>query len=101
MCRKLVFLIPFVLVLGLAGVANAAEPMYVALNGAAVVYNQNQNAAQIATWTPWDISLQEFADKGADLTNVDSITIGFGNKDNPQAGGGGRVLFDDIALQIK
>jgi hypothetical protein len=82
-------------------VANAAEPMYVALNGTAVVYNTSQDAAQIATWIQWDISLQEFTDKGADLTNVDTITIGFGNKDNPQAGGAGRVLFDDIALQTK
>jgi hypothetical protein len=82
-------------------VANAAEPMYVAVNGTAVVYNMNQDAAQIATWTPWDIPLQEFSDKGADLTNVDTITIGFGNKENPQAGGAGRVLFDDIALQTK
>ena len=75
--------------------------MYVAVNGTAVVYNMNQDAAQIATWIQWDIPLQELSDKGADLTSVDTVTIGFGNKENPQAGGAGRVLFDDIALQIK
>jgi hypothetical protein len=79
--------------------ANAAEQMYVALNGTAVVANDNPDAAQIATWTPWTIDLQAFADQGVDLTNVDSITIGFGDKANPQAGGSGTVLFDDIILQ--
>jgi hypothetical protein len=80
---------------------NAAEQMYVALNGTAVVNHDNPDAAQIATWTPWNIPLQAFADQGADLTDVDSITIGFGNKANPQAGGAGRVLIDDITLQIQ
>jgi hypothetical protein len=79
--------------------ANAAEPMYVAVNGTAVVTNDNPDAAQIALWTPWEISLQAFADQGVDLTNVDTITIGFGNKANPQAGGTGTVLFDDVVLQ--
>ena len=45
--------------------ANAAEQMYVALNGTAVVNNDNPDAAQIATWTPWNISLQAFADQSA------------------------------------
>ncbi|MFH1881146.1 MAG: carbohydrate binding domain-containing protein, partial [Planctomycetota bacterium] len=33
---------------------NAAEPMYVALNGSAIVTNDNPNAAQIDTWTQWN-----------------------------------------------
>jgi hypothetical protein len=82
-------------------VANAPEQMYVLLNGAAIVHHDNPDVAQIATWTPWNIPLQAFADQGADLTNVDSITIGFGYKGSPQAGGAGRVLFDDVTLQIQ
>ncbi|MBN1806481.1 MAG: hypothetical protein JW837_14630 [Sedimentisphaerales bacterium] len=78
--------------------ANAAEPMYVALNASAVVTNDNAGAAQVDTWTQWRIDLQLFADQGVNLTNVNTITIGFGNRANPAAGGTGMVFFDDIRL---
>jgi len=77
---------------------NAAEPMYVALNGSAVVTHDNPNAAQIDTWTQWTIDLQAFADQGVNLANVNTIAIGFGNKNNPLAGGSGMMYFDDIRL---
>ena len=77
---------------------NAAEQMYVALNGDAVVTNDDRNAALVTEWTQWDIPLQEFADQGVNLVNVESMSIGFGNKANPIAGGAGMVLFDDIRL---
>jgi len=35
---------------------------------------------------------------GVDLPNVDKLSIGFGDKHNPQAGGSGLVFFDDIRL---
>ncbi len=80
---------------------NAAEPMYVALNGSAVVTHDNPNAAQIDTWTQWTIDLQGFADQGVNLANVNTIAIGFGDK-NPDvsglAGGSGVAYFDDIRL---
>ncbi len=78
--------------------SNAAEPMYVIVNGSAVVYNDDPAAAQAADWTEWTIDLQAFAIQGVDLTNVDSIGIGFGDKNNVQAGGSGQMLFDDIRL---
>ena len=78
--------------------SNAAEPMYVALNGSSVVTNDNPNAAQIDTWTEWRIDLQAFADQGVNLVNVNTITLGFGNKNNPVAGGTGMVFFDDVRL---
>jgi len=77
---------------------NAAEPMFVALNGSAVVYHDDPAATQIADWTEWTINLQTFADRGVDLTNVNKITIGFGTKNAPTAGGTGKVYFDDIRL---
>jgi len=77
---------------------NAAETLYVALNGSAVVNHDNPNAAQIATWTEWRIDLQDFAAQGVNLANVNTITIGFGDKNNLQAGGSGMVFFDDIRL---
>jgi hypothetical protein len=78
--------------------SNQAEPMYVVLNGGAEVYHQDPSATQIDTWTQWNIPLQSFADQGADLTNVNTIGIGFGDRSNPQPGGTGTMYFDDIRL---
>ncbi len=78
--------------------ANAAETLYVALNGNAVVTNDNPNATQIGNWTRWNIDLQAFADQGVNLANVNTIAIGFGDKKNPLAGGSGMMYFDDIRL---
>ena len=77
--------------------SNAAEQIYVALNDTAAVTNDNPNAAQ-ASWTQWDIDLQAFADQGVNLANVNSITLGLGNRSNPVAGGSGMMYFDDIRL---
>jgi len=77
---------------------NAAETLYVALNGSAVVSHDNPNAAQIETWTEWNIDLQAFADQGVNLANVNTIALGLGNKNNPQDGGSGKMYFDDIRL---
>jgi hypothetical protein len=78
--------------------ANAAETLYVALNGSAVVTHDNSNAAQIETWTQWTIDLQAFADQGVNLANVNTIAIGLGDRNNPLAGGSGMIYFDDIRL---
>jgi len=78
--------------------ANAAETLYVALNGSAVVSYDNPDAVQITTWTEWDIDLQAFADQGVNLANVNTIALGLGNRNNPVAGGSGTMYFDDIRL---
>jgi len=78
--------------------SNAAEPMYAALNGSAVVQHDNPDAAQTASWTEWNIDLQAFTDQGVNLSNVTSITLGLGNRNNPVAGGTGMMFFDDIRL---
>jgi hypothetical protein len=70
--------------------------MYVALNGNAVVYHTDPKAAQAAGWTEWVIDLPAF--QGVTLTNVNTITIGFGTKGSPAAGGTGKMYFDDIRL---
>jgi hypothetical protein len=79
--------------------ANAAEKMYVVLNGTAVVYNNDTTLTQKTGWTEWVIPLQQFAALGVNLTNVTSITIGFGTRGNTTvAGGTGQMYFDDIRL---
>jgi hypothetical protein len=77
--------------------ANDPETMYVVLNGTSGVDNPDQNAAQVEEWTEWRISLQQF---NVNLTNVNTITIGFGNRTNPVAGGSGMMYFDDIRLLL-
>ncbi|MHC4703096.1 MAG: LamG domain-containing protein [Planctomycetota bacterium] len=76
--------------------ANAAERMFVALNGNAVVYHDDPAATQMTGWNEWVIDLTAFA--GVDLTNVNTLTIGFGTKNSPAAGGTGTIYFDDIRL---
>ncbi len=79
--------------------ANAAEKMYVALNGTAVIYHTDPAAAQAAAWIEWVIPLQQFAGLGANLANVTSITIGFGTRSSTTTtGGAGQMYFDDIRL---
>jgi hypothetical protein len=46
----------------------------------------------------WRIDLQAFADQGVDLTNVNTIALGFGDRNNPKPGGKGLMFFDDIRL---
>ena len=80
--------------------SNDPEPMYVAVANSAgtpaVVYHDDTDAAATDIWTHWVIPLQKFTDQGVNLTNVDSIAIGFGDKNNLQPGGSGIVFFDDI-----
>ncbi|MBN1806231.1 MAG: hypothetical protein JW837_13365 [Sedimentisphaerales bacterium] len=78
---------------------NAVEPMYVAVNGNAVVTNGAPDAVLANDWVQWTIPLQSFSDQGVNLANVTTLSIGLGNKSAPQAGGGsGHVFFDDIRL---
>ena len=78
--------------------ANAAETMYVVLNGSAGVDNDIPDAAQATDWTEWNTPLQVFAGQGVNLANVNSITLGLGNRNNPVTGGSGMMYFDDIRL---
>jgi len=78
--------------------ANSAERMFVALNGNAVVYHDDASVTQKGGWNAWAIDLQAFADQGVNLANVNTITIGFGTKGSPAAGGTGTMYFDDIRL---
>jgi hypothetical protein len=82
---------------------NAAEPLYVAISNSAgapaVVANDDPSAGTTLSWTKWAIPLQAFADKGINLSNVNTITIGLGTKGNVAApGGSGAIYIDDIRL---
>jgi hypothetical protein len=73
---------------------NAAETLYVALNGSARIDNDNPDAATRTSWTQWNIPLQALAEQGVNLSNVSSITLGLSSV----TGGTGTLFFDDIRL---
>jgi len=82
--------------------SNESEPMYVSVEDgsgtSATVYHDDSNAVLIDSWTEWNIDLQAFAEQGVVLTDVSKLSIGFGDKENPQPGGSGTMFFDDIRL---
>jgi hypothetical protein len=82
--------------------SNSADPIYVSIanstGASAMVLHDEPAATQIDAWREWTIPLQAFADQGVGLTDVDRISIGIGNKDNPQPGGSGTIYIDDIRL---
>ena len=82
--------------------SNSAESMYITIGNStgtpAIVYHDDPAATQIDTWTEWVIDLNELAEQGVNLTDVYYISIGLGNRDNPQPGGSGKMFFDDIRL---
>jgi len=81
-------------------VSNHGEPMFVAVNGAAVYYEDGDpNATLQGGWTPWTIPLTAFSDQGADLMNVETMTLGVGIQGDASTPGGSGLLFiDDIQL---
>ena len=75
---------------------NGVTPMSVVLNGDAAVYHDNPEVTRIKTWTEWIIDLQDFV--GVDLAKVSSIAICLGDQSKLQAGGTGKMFFDNIRL---
>jgi len=82
---------------------NVAEPLYLAISNSTgtsmISANNNPTAVTIAKWTEWRIPLQDFADQGINLGDVDKLAIGLGNKSGiTSAGGSGTIYIDDIRL---
>jgi len=72
---------------------NAAEQMYVKLNGAKVAYDGDADNLIRIPWQAWNIELTDF---GVDLSDVTELSIGF--EPIGTVGGMGMVYFDDIRL---
>jgi len=79
---------------------NDAAPLYVALQDSggklAVVSHPDGNAVLTTTWTEWKIPLTQFT--GVSMSQVKKIYIGVGDRTAPQAGGSGKLYFDDIRV---
>jgi len=79
---------------------NSPDRLYVALEDSkgkvGVAVYPNSSHVALATWTRWEIPLSEFSAAGVNLTLVEKMYLGVGDRDNPTPGGTGRVLIDDI-----
>jgi hypothetical protein len=85
-------------------VNNDTEQMYVALrdtdgNLATVYYGGDINDVNEPEWHEWNIILTDFnSPNDVNLSDVNKVYVGFGNRESPAAGGTGTVYFDDIRL---
>ena len=81
---------------------NDPETLYVALSDEAgnlkIVNHPDPLVVGAALWERWDIPLNEFATAGVDVTRINKMIIGFGDRDNPTPGGAGMMHFDDFRL---
>ena len=82
--------------------ANDAEPLYVAIADRAgnvgIGVHEDPAAVQIDTYTQWVIDLDQFSDQGVNLTSIQKIMLGVGDRTAPTAGGSGTLYFDDIGV---
>ena len=79
---------------------NDADDLYVVIqdssNKTVVVTNPDPAAVNANAWTEWKIPLSDLA--GVNLTRVETMYIGVGDRDNPQPDGAGRLFIDDIRV---
>jgi len=79
---------------------NTAEQLYVTLedsdNNSATINHPDPNATTIDTWQEWNIDLKEFS--SVNMQSIKKLSIGVGNKADPQEGGSGNLYVDDIRL---
>jgi regulation of enolase protein 1 (concanavalin A-like superfamily) len=82
--------------------SNIPEQLYVVLQDAAdnsaVVKHPDPASSAIGSWTQWDIPLTQFT--GVNLQAIKKLSIGVGDRANPQKGGSGTLYIDDIGLQL-
>jgi len=83
---------------------NAEDNLYVRLNDGSsseTVYLQTFNGNDIDILLPeWQVARIDLAMLGLTLSNIETITIGIGDADNPVASGMGTIYVDDIALYL-
>jgi regulation of enolase protein 1 (concanavalin A-like superfamily) len=82
--------------------SNIPEPMYVVLEdnagNSAVVTHPDPAASAIGSWTEWNIPFTDFT--GVDMQAINKMSIGVGDRANPQLGGAGDLYIDDIGLKL-
>ena len=79
---------------------NAADQLYVALadsdNNSATVKHPDPAAVLLETWQEWNIDLAQFT--GVNPASINKMSLGVGDRNNPQLGSSGKMYIDDIWL---
>jgi len=82
--------------------SNDAEPLYITVRDASgqeeTVRHADPDAVLSVAWQAWQIPLSEFS--MLDLSSIESLTIGLGDRDNPRPGGAGMLYIDSIYLTL-
>jgi hypothetical protein len=88
--------------------ANETEQLYVGVEDSDSDYAEvrypmeDMNDIRLLDWTEWNIALSDFEANNPDvnLTNIETLYIGFGNRKTSTGpfGGSGYIYFDDIRL---
>ncbi len=77
---------------------NDAATLYVAVEDSSgnvrAVSNPNDEAVLTASWQQWRIPLSDFT--GVNMSRVEKMYIGLGDRNAPSAGGTGLIYIDDI-----
>ncbi len=79
---------------------NSTEPLYFVVEDSAgkskVITNPDPAAVNVTQWTEWKIPLADIT--GVNLSKVEKVYIGVGDRDNSVAGGTGKLFIDDIRV---
>ncbi len=82
--------------------ANSPQPVYVTVeDGAgkkATVVHPDSAATLAATWTEWKIPLTGFS--SVNLAGIKKMSIGTGDRSNPQPDGAASLYIDDIQVRL-
>jgi len=81
-------------------VGNSADPMYVRIEDSTgksvTVVSADEAITLHSTWQEWAISYADLA--GVNLSRIQTMVIGVGNRTSPSAGGTGTVYIDDVGF---
>ena len=82
--------------------SNAPEKLYVVLEDSVgrkgTASHPDSTLFTSTKWTEWKIVLNDFTSAGVNLARIKKMYIGVGDRNNPAAGGTGRIYVDGIRL---
>jgi hypothetical protein len=80
--------------------SNDAESLYITVKDIVgyerTIIHPDPEAALSSAWQTWQIPLNEFSP--LDLSSIETISLGLGDRDNPRPGGAGILYIDNLYL---
>ncbi len=81
---------------------NTPETFYIAVQDSAgktaVVSNPDATVIATGAWQQWSIPLSQLTSSGVNVSSIQKMIVGVGNRNAPKAGGIGKLYIDDIRL---